>query len=135
MRMAFEGAFKGLPFGVIGAYGALVRTETLVLTEDILHQAYRSGDTVTSAPEAPPYIVPNGPPVWTADYPQGFRDQLPPLAGYHFHDGRPATSHTRGYFAASARRRYDFHDHLQGQPFQHGYLCARILAVETCFPF
>jgi transposase len=24
---------------------------------------------------------------------------------------------------------------LHGQPFQHGYLCARSLAVETCFPF
>ena len=24
---------------------------------------------------------------------------------------------------------------LEGQPFQHGHLCARSLAVETCFPF
>ena len=28
-----------------------------------------------------------------------------------------------------------FADALQGQPFQHGHLCARSLAVETCLPF
>ena len=36
-------AFQGLPLKLLGAYGAPVRTETLVLTEDILDQAYRSG--------------------------------------------------------------------------------------------
>ncbi len=113
-------AFQGLPFGQLGDYGALVRTESLVLTEEILHEAYRSGDAVLEPPEVPPYLVPGQPPAWTSDYPQEFRDQLPELAGYTFHAG--GAQHERGYFTTIGRRRYDFQDDPGGQG--HGLLTA-----------
>jgi hypothetical protein len=49
-------AFKGLPVGQIGTYGALTRTENLVLTEDILDNAYKSGSAIQTPPEEPPYL-------------------------------------------------------------------------------
>ena len=89
-----HGAFVGLPFGQIGDYGALVRSESLVMI---------------TPPEEPPYLVPGGPPAWTAEYPQEFRDQLPPLAGYIYQPGGSGSEYTGGYFVASERRSYDFH--------------------------
>ena len=54
----FDGpAFQGLAFAQIGDYGALVRTETLVFTDAILHEAYKSGDQVLDPPEEPPYLA------------------------------------------------------------------------------
>ena len=102
-----NGAFQGLPFGQVGAYGAPVRTENLVLTENILREAYRSGSEVQEPPEVPPYLNPGGSPVWTAEYPKAFRELLPSLAGYTFQPG--GAEYHRGYFASSERRRYDFH--------------------------
>jgi RHS repeat-associated protein len=96
-------AFQGLALGQIGDSGALTRTETLILTADILQTAYG---------RVPPYLATNGPPPWTPDYSQAFRDLLPPLAGYIY---RPATAQNEaGYFAATEQRRYDFHDSQQG---------------------
>lgn len=108
-------AFQGLPYGQIGDYGAVVRTESLVLTQDILHEAYKSGSTVLTPPEEPPYLVPDGPPPWTAEYPQEFRDLLPPLAGYIYQPGGTSSEYETGYFAATERRRYDFHDDPGGK--------------------
>jgi RHS repeat-associated protein len=96
-------AFVGLPFGQVGKYGALARTESLVLTDDILSKAYRT--------EPPPYLAHNGDVAWTEDYPQGFRDQMPTQAGYTFHSGSPYES---GFYATTERRRYDFHDDPNG---------------------
>ncbi len=110
-----KGAFLGLPYGQIGDYGALVRTESLVLTQDILHEAYKSGSIVLTPPEEPPYLVPDGPPPWTAEYPQEFRDLLPPLAGYTYQSGGTSSEYETGYFAATEQRRYDFHDDLRGK--------------------
>jgi RHS repeat-associated protein len=105
----FDGpAFEGLSLGQLGDHGALTRTETLVLTEAILQEAYRSGTPLTEPPEVPPYFVPDSEPVWTADYPDAFRSQIPPLAGYLFHPG--GSGHERGYFVISAQHRYDFQD-------------------------
>ena len=42
--------------GHIGHYGALTRTENLVLTEDILDNAYKSGSAILTPPEEPPYL-------------------------------------------------------------------------------
>jgi RHS repeat-associated protein len=83
-------AFEGLPLNQLGNYGALVRTETLALTEDILQQAYG---------EIPPWFDENNPD-WTA-YPQEWRDRLPNLAGYIHRAGI-------GYFVATQQRQYDF---------------------------
>ena len=107
-------AFEGLPFGQLGDYGVVVRTESLVLTEEILHEAYKSGDTVQTPPEVPPYLAPRGTPAWTAEYPQEFRDLLPPLAGYIFQPGDAGSRTPRGYFAATERRRYDCQDDPAG---------------------
>jgi RHS repeat-associated protein len=85
-------AFEGLPLNQLGNYGALVRTETLALTEDVLQQAYG---------EIPPWFdAPN--PDWTA-YPQEWRDRLPNLAGYIHRAGS-------GYFVVTQQRQYDFQD-------------------------
>lgn len=124
-------AFQGLPFGQVGDYGALVRTETLILTEEILHEAYRSADTVLDPPEIPPYLARSDPPPWTAEYPQEFRDLLPiqqsldatrpglhiTPVGYGFPDNSPDSPYIRGYFSAAERRKYDFHENpLQTGP-------------------
>src|SRR6185437_4746317 len=63
-------AFAGLPAGEIGHYGVLVRTEELVLTEKLLREAYQSGQ----GPAIPPYLVHEGPPPWTSEYPAAFRE-------------------------------------------------------------
>lgn len=108
-------AFVGRGFGEVGEYGALVRTENLVLTEEILHDAYRSGDTVLPSPEEPPYLKTDGPPAWSAEYPNGFRDRMPPLAGYTFQSGEAGSEYARGYFTATLRRGYDFHYGSKGK--------------------
>ncbi len=100
-------AFQGLPLGQLGDFGALVRSETLVLTEDLLRAASRSGDQSGGHAELPPYLVPGAAPSWTEEYPQEFRDRLLPLAGYEFSPGGPG--HERGYFVNTVRQRYDLH--------------------------
>jgi RHS repeat-associated protein len=83
--------FVGLAAGTLGDQGALARREQLVLTETLL-------DGV------PPYLVRDGPPPWTEEYPQGFRERMPTLAGYVFHEG--SQDEQRGYYAAVERRQY-----------------------------
>ncbi len=107
-------AFVGLPFGKLGDFGALVRTATLVMTEDLLREAFRDPAN-PNAFAIPPYLRPEGSPSWPAEYPKEFQDNTPALAGYSFADG---TDHrTRGYFAQNSRVAFDFH--LQGLP-RHG---------------
>ena len=114
------GAFIGLPNGALGHHGALVRTESLVLREDVLREAYKD-DEAAPATEMPPYLEPNGPPPWTPEYPQGFRNriaELPQLAGYTFHAGDDV--HERGYVVTSARNKFDFQ--VPGSPKPRGLL-------------
>ncbi|HEU4713467.1 MAG TPA: SpvB/TcaC N-terminal domain-containing protein [Pyrinomonadaceae bacterium] len=92
-------AFVGLPFGQLGERGALVRSESLVLTEELLREAY--GDA------APVYLQPEGPTNWPGEYPEEFRNQLPTLAGYTFADG--SDHRVRGYFSSTLRVEFDFH--------------------------
>jgi RHS repeat-associated protein len=111
-------AFEGLAHRAIGAFGALVRSESLVITEEILQAAYE--DAGTAASGIPRYLRPGATVAWPDEYPQGFRQSLPPLAGYVFADG---TDHrARGYFAPGVRAEFDFH--RQDMP-------ARGLAVKT----
>lgn len=88
-------AFAGLPFGELGDFGAVMRTETLVLTEDILRDAFLDPAN-PDAPDIPPYLRPESVPSWPAEYPKEFQDGMPALAGYTFADaqtiGRAATS-------------------------------------------
>ena len=112
----FDGpAFKGLPFGQLGDHGALTHSETLVLTEEILHDAYKSGNVVLDPPEVPPYMALGAHPTWTDEYPQEFRDGLPVLAGYIYHAGGAGSEYATGYFATTERRSYDFHDKQPGK--------------------
>jgi RHS repeat-associated protein len=108
-------ACQGLPFGQVGAHGLVSRTESLVLTEDILCEAYKSGDAVQAPPELPPYFVPHGAPAWTADYPQEFRDRLALLAGYVYHPGGAGSEYATGYFVTTAQQRYDCQSSPDGQ--------------------
>src|SRR5260221_5401570 len=83
------GAFQPLSFGQIGNYGALVRTDTLVLTAGILQAVYGAN--------VPPYFATSGAPIWTTDYPQEFRDLLPTLAKWERQDRKSTrlnSSHT-----------------------------------------
>ena len=106
-------AFEGLPLGELGDFGAIVRTETLVLTEGILQEAYRISDTVSSPPEIPIYLEPNNNFIWMDDYPEAFRELLPSLAGYAFQSGD--VNHERGYFVVTARQQYDFQNNVDEQ--------------------
>jgi RHS repeat-associated protein len=99
--------FVGLPFGDLGEFGALVRSESLVLTEDILRAAYLDPSD-SSAPSVPPYLRLEDLMSWPAEYPQEFQTETPALAGYVFSDG--SDHRTRGYFAQASRVAFDFHD-------------------------
>lgn len=93
------GAFVGLPLGRLGRYGALVRSETLVMTQEHLRAAY--GNAV------PPYLVPGASFTSGVDYPAEFVASVPALSGYVHHAA--AASNSEGYFVVAASRRYDFH--------------------------
>src|SRR5262249_12921661 len=77
-------------------------------------EAYRSGSTVSSPPEVPPYLVQSGLPAWTEEYPDEFRDLLPPLAGYMYQPGG-GSEYEAGYFAPTERRDSSFHAEPAGE--------------------
>ncbi len=103
-------AFAGLPFGQLGNYGALTRSEQLTLTDAILNAAY--GDLPSGVP---PYFSAGGTPKWTNEYPPEFQMLLPPSAGYLYRGLEAGSPFQKGYFAVSASRRYDFQDNPAGQ--------------------
>ena len=84
--------FEGLELGQVGQYGALVRTETLALTETIIDSAYGAGK--------PPYLIAGEVPAWDPEYPDEFRATLPARAGYLFRGDAP---YTPGYYVAMDR--------------------------------
>ena len=100
--------YTGLALNKIGEHGILSRTESLVLTEDILNQIHDS--------QLPAYFDQNGQPNWSNEYPQAFIDKLPikntndstrpdlsitPL-GYGFADAD--RQYSRGYYAVGERQ-------------------------------
>jgi RHS repeat-associated protein len=107
-------AFLGLPFGQLGDYGTPVRTERLVLTDDVLREAYAGDGKAPGSIAFPPYLSPDGGPHWTAEYPEEFRASLPPLAGYVFQPGHDGSPYARGYFSATERRAYDYQEQPGG---------------------
>ena len=100
-------AYAGLPFGKIGDYGALVRSEILVLTDEILREAYKNTSEVLEPPGIPPYFRLDGPLEWPEEYPEAFRS-LPELAGYTYNPGEESSPYTMGYFATTELRYHDF---------------------------
>lgn len=97
-------AFLGLPLGQPGDYGAVVRTLSLVFTTEILQKAYGN--------KVPPYL--SAPAGWTPEYPPDFQSGTPPLAGYIRLEAGPGPGSpvVEGYFVATRRVSYDFHDPL-----------------------
>jgi RHS repeat-associated protein len=108
-------AFQGLLSGQLGAYGALVRTESLAFTQTVLDDCYRTGVSVLNPPEEPPYLNPSGAPVWTPDYPAAFQPTVPALAGYVFHSGAAGDPGVRGFYVATEQRQYDFQQAAGGK--------------------
>jgi RHS repeat-associated protein len=97
--------FVGLPFGELGDFGAAVRGESLVLTEELLAEALRDPNT-PDQPSTPPYLHPTTLVPWTAEYPTTFQSTVPALAGYDFADG--SDHRGRGYFTRSHSSVFDF---------------------------
>jgi RHS repeat-associated protein len=99
-------AFTGQAAGALGEHGVLVRSETLVLTAEIVAAAY--------GPNPPPYLTATGAPAWTAEYPAAFR-ALPASAGYVYHPAGGAEDFVEGFFEISERRAYDFQSAAGGR--------------------
>ncbi|MBL7797054.1 MAG: VCBS repeat-containing protein [Saprospiraceae bacterium] len=97
-------AYQGHDWGKIEKYGAPVRSESLILTPDILKQAYQ--DTLYEG-ASPAYFNEDEPAEWTAAYPADFRKKAGTL-GYVFHPGTDLNYET-GYYTISDRKKYDFH--------------------------
>lgn len=94
-------AFVGLAYGEIGEFGAVVRSETLILTENIVDEAYGG---------IPLLLEEN--PTWTSDYPVEFRNMYPEQGGYLYrtaNNNYPIT----GWYAPSEKMKYDFQDGVQ----------------------
>jgi RHS repeat-associated protein len=96
-------AFTGLLYGQIGAHGTPVRSETLILTEALLQDAWKNEN---GEAEIPVWLE-SATPDWPESYPQAFRDQLPALGGYRFHDGTGPQA--RGYWVEGGRTQFDIH--------------------------
>lgn len=90
--------FNGLDYLGVGRFGALVRTESLVLTREIIQEAYGS--------ETPVYLASSSP-TWPAEYPQEFRGAILSRAGYTERDGTNPSHYASGFFAPTEQRRYD----------------------------
>lgn len=97
----YDGAeFVGENYGVIGAFGAQVRSETLIITDTIITEAY--GINTPQCFETTPD--------WSTGYPAAFAGLLQngdEHLGYTKKTGAP---YIDGWYAESARVKYDFQD-------------------------
>lgn len=106
---------NGLPFGELGKYGALARTETLVLTQQNLEDAY-------GAATIPIFFAENEPTdadMLAAGYPQGFIDNLQnndKRLGYLRYDHANNSNYITGWYAQSGRTKYDWQDSSIAKP-------------------
>lgn len=109
-RTFYDGdAFVGLPLGQIGDFGAAVRSESLLFTDDFLDRTFDSTDLLSVSPR-PVYLNPAGVVAWPNEYPQQFKDLLPALAGYLHYQGGDIAGSPGGYYSAGERHRFDLHD-------------------------
>nr|MBA3899784.1 hypothetical protein [Bacteroidota bacterium] len=98
-------AFTGFPFGQIGAHGAVVRSETLIITDQQINDAY--GSNVPQCFKANPD--------YTA-YPTEFQNTLQnndPHLGYV---KQTANHFVEGWYSVGSKNKYDFQDSLVNQP-------------------
>ncbi|MDO7877730.1 SpvB/TcaC N-terminal domain-containing protein [Hymenobacter sp. ASUV-10] len=102
-RQYYDGdAFQGRSIGELGSYGALTRSEVLLLTSDLLTRAYGGTPLLLQKPL-----------VWTSDYPQAFRDAYQATypqgrAGYHVETLTINGQEVNHYYQNTERRQYDF---------------------------
>jgi RHS repeat-associated protein len=89
-------AFEGLPVGQLGDYGALVRAETLVLTEEILRDAYAD----PSGARRPGYLEGTA---TASDAPPGFGSRT----GYRKVNAS-AEGYLAGWYVDTQRQQFDF---------------------------
>jgi RHS repeat-associated protein len=100
-------AFNGLSFGQLGNYGALVRSETLVITDTIIAQAYgNTPECFKQSPDAPDWSESNGYPASFAGMLQNGDERL----GYLPKDHATDANYTTGFYTATKQIKYDFHD-------------------------
>lgn len=103
-------AFQGKPLGEIGEYGAQVRAEELVLTDQLARKAYAAGDGHPDAAGVPEYLE-SASPDWSGEYPDDFRAAVPERAGYVERDIRNEagiSEASEGYFRVSRQVEFDF---------------------------
>lgn len=123
-------AYKGLAWETAGKYGAAVRTETLVLTDDILTKAY----THLYENGAPAYFSKDKPVNWPREYPVDFQNAAQQL-GYHWHDGTDGV-HLRGYYVIAERKKLDFQMTNAGaQGLVHSLLDPMAWDINLTLPF
>ncbi|WP_300664819.1 SpvB/TcaC N-terminal domain-containing protein, partial [Fluviicola sp.] len=97
-------AFEGLPYGQIGNYGLPVRSESLVLTDEIIESAY-GAETPECFKDNPDWSSSNGYPaafeglLQNGDERLGYKDQR---------SGFP--NHEVGWYTESERAKYDWQD-------------------------
>ena len=109
-RTSYDGdAFVGLPFGALGDHGLPTRVKTLAFTDAYLDHLFDPADLRAATPW-PVYLNPGGVTAWPAEYPVDFRTRLPALAGYVHHTDGEIPGSPGGYYAPTARHRYDVHD-------------------------
>jgi RHS repeat-associated protein len=101
-------AFQGLDFGKLGSYGALTRSEILILTPEIIQAAYGSTPTLLQVGASKDWQ--GG---WPAEFPQAFRDAYNAAypsgaAGYYVGTATEAALLPGGYYQVAERRQYDF---------------------------
>jgi RHS repeat-associated protein len=94
-------AFDGAGYGVLGAYGVPVRSETLMIQPDELTAAYGT--------EIPPCFSENATPDWSA-FPTDFVNALQhERCGYVWRAAGGDENYVAGYYTSAERSQFDFH--------------------------
>ncbi len=98
-------AFDGLAYGQIGDYGAQVRSESLIITDEIIAAAYGLDTPQCFVSGTPDWGTGNG-------YPTAFEGLMQDSTGrMGYKDKTSATAeYVPGWYAESARVKYDFQD-------------------------
>jgi RHS repeat-associated protein len=105
LRTYYDGlAHIGLELGQLGRLGLPTRVESLAITDDFLDDLFDGSDPRAVSPR-PPYL--EAAPAWTDEYPEAFRAELPPLAGYRRYAAGEVPGSPGGYYITSTTHAYD----------------------------
>jgi RHS repeat-associated protein len=108
-RTFYDGdAYIGLAIGELGDHGLPVRTESLVFDDDFLSDLFDPTEPGAVSPR-PPYLNPDGT-TWSDEYPDEFRNLMPPLAGYQHYSPDGVAGSPGGFYVVRERHRYDVHE-------------------------